>query len=114
MRTAGPVSSRDTTQAALTQSRARSHGSHSMANTLLENGREVGSAARFERHPGADLEGGRRESDSCTFELPYSASLALGKSSAHALRYDNGSTVPVRITRVTGGTTGVHVTAVLP
>ena len=85
-----------------------------MATTFLENGKEICAIDHFDRHRGpATRSQGTPEPDFCTFDLPHSTSISLGRSATHELRSENASSIPIRITRVTGGVDGVKVTALL-
>jgi hypothetical protein len=77
-----------------------------MTTRLFENGRDLGVISAYERHGGPP--------DWCAFKVPLASGLGIGKATEHALSFDNGSTVPIRVTRVTGGIEGACVTAYVP
>lgn len=86
-----------------------------MTTRLLENGRDLGLISEFERHAGEQRStSGAREPDWCDFLVPLATGLSLGQATQHALSYANGSSVPIRVSRVTGGISGARVTAYVP
>ena len=84
-----------------------------MATEFLESGRDDCAVSNFVRHT-KRLEDGRPQPDLCTFELPHSTLVSLGSDVLHQIRYENGTVVPISVTAVTGGISGVLVTAKLP
>jgi hypothetical protein len=75
---------------------------------LLENGKELGVVSDYQRHQKA------KERSWCAFVVPLPIGLSLSKGTEHALSFDNGSTVPIRVTCVTGGVAGATVRALVP
>ena len=86
-----------------------------MTTRLLENGRDLGLISGYERHGGEQrTTSAMKEPDWCDFIVPLACGMSLSKGIQHSLSFANGTTVPIRVSRVTGGIDGARVTAFVP
>ena len=83
-----------------------------MTTRLLENGNDLGAVVKFERYDRKSGDSRVKDPAWCRFVVPAGVGLCLGWAE-HSLSFDNGTTVPIRVTRVTGGVAGLHVTALV-